>query len=620
MAQATAGLAGNEPIALYAGIGDHTQPQDLRLVPLDSLDGPALEQLLAPLLENPAFAEMLANFGTGDVKAQAPDEARPEEKLESPVSDMENTMVTDDVTNQDQPEANHGAQQNTQTATTGKNRQDGGASSRNRASKKANASQETAFSSPGTKATKKKETTKESNPPAKKSATKGKTKPQNVDIRCTEPPPTKDEQRNTTFPANDPEFPYSINLEFTPPSQASNPDWHCEKLGWYYNLLAQPASNGKRVPLPCMKCPGCIRYELSLKSLQYGEGAPAQLQTVMEFKARTANKARKFTGNRQHARRLPGARRVSFLDQKNLRNDEDGTRKSCQGVLIWDGPIPEQTRNQMEKHAHKNKMTHVKIYVMAVGDTKLQQLLPTRLRLPGQTINTCHFSAGWAKKRVLFSDWRDGLCRVVGIADGGDPVTEFWQPLRAQRVEESWEPRFAFEWDNDLTPEEREWERQWAMPYLHRARYVNFLDWFFSMSGRALEMTRACINGILNGGDPNLEALRKWTKAPKQMVLETAAFLMGERDPEPALTLAAERLGFISMLENTPDRHINSEFLAELTDKLPQLLKVTGPHVPLHLINRTSEPKNVYAQLNANYPKPTASNEPHRDAELAMVA
>ena len=224
MAQATAGLAGNEPIALYAGIGDHTQPQDLRLVPLDSLDGHALKQLLAPLLENPAFAEMLANFGTGDVKAQAPAETRPEEKLESHVSDMKNTMVTDDVTNQDQPEANHGAQQNTETATTGKNRQHGGASSRNRANKKANASQETAFSSPGTKGTKKKETTKKSNPPAKKSATKEKTKSQNVVFRCPEPPPVKDEQRNTTFPANDPEFPYSIKLEFTPPSQASNPD------------------------------------------------------------------------------------------------------------------------------------------------------------------------------------------------------------------------------------------------------------------------------------------------------------------------------------------------------------------------------------------------------------
>ena len=74
------------------------------------------------------------------------------------------------------------------------------------------------------------------------------------------------------------------------------------------------------------------------------------------------------------------------------------------------------------------------------------------------------------------------------------------------------------------------------------------------------------------------------------------------------------------MLENTPDRHINSEFLAELTDNLPPLLEVTGPRVPLHLINLRSESKNVYAQLNANYPKPTASNEPHRDAELAMAA
>ena len=168
-----------------------------------------------------------------------------------------------------------------------------------------------------------------------------------------------------------------------------------------------------------------------------------------------------------------------------MRDDEDGTRKACEGVLIWDGAIPEQRRIQMENHARKQQMTHVKVYVMAVDETKLLQLMPTRLRLPGQNINTCHFSHGWAKKRIPYSDWRDGRCRVVGVAEGGVPVTKFWQPERGQRIARSWKIEFAFEWDDDLTPEERELERRLAMPYLHRARYVNFLDWLFCMPSKA---------------------------------------------------------------------------------------------------------------------------------------
>ena len=159
-----------------------------------------------------------------------------------------------------------------------------------------------------------------------------------------------------------------------------------------------------------------------------------------------------------------------------------------------------------------------------------------------------------------------------------------------------------------------------SMPYLHRARYVDFLDWFYCMSDRALEATRTCINRILDGEEPNLKALATWTSAPKQMVLETAAFLMGEREPEPALTLAAEKLGFISMMGKFPDRHIAPEFLAQLTDNLPLLLKFEGPRVPPNLIDRTSDPKTVYARLNANHPRRTASNEPQSGTEIATAA
>ena len=609
MAPKTAGLAGNQSITLFAGIEDPTEPLGLRLIPLDSLDGPALDQWRRLLVEDPALVELLANVKTDDIQTGAPAENPLGENFGIPSGNTNNSKATDDANDKDRPGGGQGERQKTKVPTAGRDCVRGNKNSRNPSSKATGSSRQTASGATAAKTNKRKETTKKST----------KNRP-NVAIRCTPEPPHEDQQRNMTCSANDPEVTFFTDLEFTAPRQATNSDWHCEKLGWFYNLLAHPAHPGKRVPLPCMKCAGCIRYELHLKSLQYEYGVPAPIQTVMEFKARTPKKARKFTGNRQHARRLPGARRVSFLDQKALQDREDGTRKSCEGVLIWDGEIPERVRAQMESHARHQKMTHVQVYVVALDEAKLRKLLPSRLRLPGQKINTCHFSAGWAKKRLSLSDWRDGLCRVVGIDEGGAPVTEFWQPERGQRIARSWQFEFVFEWNNDLTPEERDVERKSAMPYLHRARYINFSDWFYCMSDRALEMVRVCINRILNGEEPNLKTLRTWTSAPKAMVFETAAFLMGEREPEPALTLAAEQLGFISMPGEFPARHIAPKFLAALTDQLPPLLEFEGPRVPPHLTAAASDARDVYSRLYANYPKCSTPQEPKTDAKLAMAA
>ena len=344
------------------------------------------------------------------------------------------------------------------------------------------------------------------------------------------------------------------------------------------------------------------------------------MQTIMEFKARNPNKARKFTGNREHSRRLRGARRISFLHQTHVSDDEDGARKGCEGVLIWDGIIPDKTRIQMAGHALKHKMTHVKVYTVPLDAPALEKLLPTRLRLPGQNINTSHFSRGWAKKRLPFRDWRDGRGQVLAVPEDGEPVTELWQPERSRYIANFWKDEFDFESDNQFTPAERAVKREQAMPYLHRARYINILDWLYSMSESALERTRDCINIILNGGKLNLTWWRQKTRAPKELVLETAAFLMGEREAEPALTLAAERLGFISLRGEWPDRHIDPDFLAEMTDWMPPLLEFAGPLVPFHLIVDQSTSNTVYGRLDAKYPQPATSDVSHGDVALAAAA
>ena len=65
--------------------------------------------------------------------------------------------------------------------------------------------------------------------------------------------------------------------------------------------------------------------------------------------------------------------------------------------------------------------------------------------------------------------------------------------------------------------------------------------------------------------------MRFWrimSKAPLEMVEETAKFLSGQREAEPAITLIAERLGFITPQESP---HIDPGFLNDLTDRLPPL-------------------------------------------------
>ena len=624
MANATAGLAGNPLIMLYAGIGDPTQPQGMRLFPLQDfplldLDGPAGERLRRVLLEDPVFSKLLENFGSSDAATAVSTEPLPANEAEIALNNLETSPITNGAKTQDRAETDTPRNENTKTTTTGKSPKNGRTKPRDGSKKGSDTSRQTASPVGDAKPTKAEKPSKEPNSASQKSAKPGTKNPPNVGIPCTtDPPPTV--QQNPTFSPNAPSNPYASDLLFTAPKQSSKQEWHCEKLGWFYNLLAQPMSPGKQVPLPCMKCAGCIRYELALKALQYEYGEPAPVQTVMEFKARNPNRARKFTGNREHSRRLPGARRISFLDQKHVSDDENGARKGCQGVLIWDGIAPDKTRILMEQHARKHNMTQVKVYTVALDLPALAKLMPTRLRLPGQKINACHFSRGWAKKRLPFRDWRDGRGQVLAVPEDGEPVAELWQPERSKDIADSWRPDFDFEWDNDLTPEERAVKRERAMPYLRRARYVNILDWLYSMTESALERTRDCINIIRKGGQLNLTWWRQKTQAPKELVLETAAFLMGEREKEPALTLAAERLGFISLQGEWPDRHIDPDFLAELTDNIATLLEVAGPLVPPHLITDQSTSNTVYGQLDAKYSQPTTSDASHGGVELAAAA
>ena len=85
MANATAGLAGNPLIMLYAGIGDLTEPQGIRFIPLQDfplqdLDGPAREQLRQALLEDPVISKLLDDSGSDDAAPAVSTEPSPDQR------------------------------------------------------------------------------------------------------------------------------------------------------------------------------------------------------------------------------------------------------------------------------------------------------------------------------------------------------------------------------------------------------------------------------------------------------------------------------------------------------------------------------------------------------------
>ena len=117
---------------------------------------------------------------------------------------------------------------------------------------------------------------------------------------------------------------------------------------------------------------------------------------------------------------------------------------------------------------------------------------------------------------------------------------------------------------------------QEAQHKLERGRYVNFGDWLHrweTLEPQHLETTREFINACVRGENPSVREWQKETQGPKALAIETARYLTGERGPEPAVEMAAERLGLITL--NEPP--IDAEFLAQLTDSLPPLVFHTNP-------------------------------------------
>ena len=112
---------------------------------------------------------------------------------------------------------------------------------------------------------------------------------------------------------------------------------------------------------------------------------------------------------------------------------------------------------------------------------------------------------------------------------------------------------------------------------LERSRYVNASDWierWKTLEPLCISKTKDFINAYPRGENPSSQDWQGATRGPKAMPIEVARWLNGERNPEPAIVMAAEHFGFICTLEPA----IELDFLHELTSFLPPLVFADAPH------------------------------------------
>ena len=159
------------------------------------------------------------------------------------------------------------------------------------------------------------------------------------------------------------------------------------------------------------------------------------------------------------------------------------------------------------------------------------------------------------------SDWRGGRSIGIRIPHGRPRRTEPRQDERGRRISISWKPLF------EANPDDPE-----AVRALERARYVNIVDWLTHWETTEfdyIEASRQYIKQYLAGEEPSVTAWQNATKGPRPMVIETARWLRGQRQPEPALVMISERLGYT---QPGPAPAIDPDYLTELTSQLPEFM------------------------------------------------
>ena len=310
---------------------------------------------------------------------------------------------------------------------------------------------------------------------------------------------------------------------------------------------------------------------------QYEASKPSPISTILEYQFPTFFEANEFAQLREHAKRISNARRCTMFSAiQQDRFDQPWVVR-----MIWDGPASAEVKDDIEHHAEGAGAENVSVAVGPLSPEQFLDWVPYRFSMPktgGGFYNLCRFSNGWAQKQKAPSDHRSGRKRMIQTDKSGQSKPEPVQIERAQEITDSWKPTYRLLQNKGLPPARRQELAEEFPRALERARYVSIMDWirrWEMLQPEHIDLSSKFIDDYLCGEKPPVREWQDVTNGPTELVVETARWLNGEREPEPYITMVADRLGYIATW-GKPD--IDLPYLAELTSALPPLVFDDAPY------------------------------------------
>ena len=358
----------------------------------------------------------------------------------------------------------------------------------------------------------------------------------------------------------------AVPRHFVPTAQYDLGAYACPESGQRYRQTAQPGNDTGIVPIPCDKCEKCVAYRKWVKAQQYFIGRRSDTATTLVGLFSSPHAAGAFASRKAHDRRIPGIRRFAILKQ----SAPFGPDQPCVARIIWDGVANADQLSEAVQHAVDNGSTNITTDILQVSEAQFLEWLPNRFSIvtsepdehgTRKSVNTCRYSNGWPQPVDMPSDWRGGRSTTVRVPYDSPPRNEARLDSRGSAIRRSWRTKFA---ENPDDPE--------AVRALERARYINTVDWLTHWETAEYNNIEACqqyIDQYLAGRKPSVREWQNTTNGPRQLVDQTARWLRQQREPEPAVVMISERLGYI---QPGPEPAIDPQYLTELTSQLPEFV------------------------------------------------
>lgn len=395
--------------------------------------------------------------------------------------------------------------------------------------------------------------------------TEQKEKSERISHRTVPTPPPSSHAESAHFPVE--AHSNRLRPEYMPTPQYMNDEHACPFWGRHAARAAHPEGRAKFTPFPCGTCDWCREYKKFDRAKQYWASKPSPTSTILTVEFADIESADRFAKLPAHRSRIPGIRKhIGFQQSDGWALDEP-----CLVRILWDTVATSKQQKAILRHANKSNATAVNLDIRPVSESQFKDWLPDHSTIildNGKRVYASRFSSGWAQEMKLPDDWRNGLTRRVTEEDEKKWMSKPIQGKRAKALRNSWIHHYKMSRNPLLPPEEKQQAEQEAQARLERARYVSAMDWLHrwgTLQPLHIEATREFIEAYLREENPDVRQWQKITRGPKALPVEVARWLNGEREPEPAILLAADWLGY-----NTPlEPYIDADFLRELTDSLP---------------------------------------------------